>query len=193
MMASFARRRLVVLLFASLLCLLPSHKVAAQQVAVRANALSWALLTPDLGFDVITGEHTSLVFSAFGHYKPYGLDSKMAAVQGEFRYWFSGRPLAREYIGATLFGATYDIHSSSRVYAGNALGLGLVGGYSFILGERWSLDLTAGTGLVAFHQKYYLAGDRYDDYYKDKVSAPNTWGFKFFPVKLSVAFVYIIK
>ena len=192
-MASFARRRIPVLLFAILLCLLPSRKAEAQQVAVRANALSWALLTPDLGLDIITGEHTSLVFSVLGHYKPYGLDSKMAALQGEFRYWFNGRPLTREYIGATLFGATYDMRFSSRVYAGNAVGLGFVGGYSFILGERWSLDLTAGTGLVAFHQKYYRTGDRYEDYFADAVSTPNTWGFKFFPVRLAVSFVYIIK
>lgn len=190
---SLARRRLAVFLFASLLCLLPSPKAAAQQVAVRANALSWAMLTPDLGLDIITGEHTSLVFSALGHYKPYGIDSKLGALQGEFRYWFSGRPLTREYIGATLFGATYDIHLSSRVYAGNAVGLGLVGGYSFILGERWSLDLTAGTGLVAFHQKYYLAGDRYEDYFINEVSSPNTLGIKLFPVRLAVSFVYIIR
>ncbi len=192
-MASCARRRLAVFYMVILLCLLPAPKAAAQQVAVRANALSWALLTPELGVDVITGEHTSLVFSAFGHYKPYGVNSKMWGLQGEFRYWFNGRPLTREYIGATLVGASYDMHFTQRVYAGNAVGIGLIGGYSFILGERWSLDLTAGTGLMAFHQKYYHAGDRYEDYYADEVSKPNAWGFKFFPMKLSVAFVYIIR
>ena len=192
-MASCARRRLAVFYMVILLCLLPAPKAAAQQVAVRANALSWALLTPELGVDVITGEHTSLVFSAFGHYKPYGVNSKMWGLQGEFRYWFNGRPLTREYIGATLVGASYDMHFTQRVYAGNAVGIGLIGGYSFILGELWSLDLTAGTGLMAFHQKYYHAGDRYEDYYADEVSKPNTWGFKFFPMKLSVAFVYIIR
>lgn len=192
-MASLARRRLAVYWIAILLCLLPCKKAAAQQVAIRANALSLALLTPELGVDIITGEHTSLVFSAFGHYKPYGVNSKMGALQGEFRYWFNGRPLTREYIGATLLGATYDMTFTKRVYAGNAIGVGVIGGYSFILGERWSLDLTAGTGLIAFHQKYYHTGDRYEDYYADEVSSPNTWGFKFFPMKLSIAFVYIIR
>ena len=192
-MASGARRRLAVYLIVILLCLLPSHKAAAQQVAIRANALSWALLTPELGVDVITGERTSLLFSAFGHYKPYGVNSKMWGLQGEFRYWFNGRPLTREYIGATLVGASYDMNFTARVYAGTAIGLGVIGGYSFILGERWSLDLTAGTGLMAFRQKYYNAGDRYEDYYADEVSKPNTWGFKFFPMKLSIAFVYIIR
>ena len=193
MMASGVRRRLTVFGIVILLCLLPCGKAAAQQVAVRANALSLAFLTPEMGVDVITGEHTSLVFSAFGHYKPYGLNSKMWGLQSEFRYWFNGRPLTREYIGATLVGASYDMNFPLRVYAGTAIGLGVVGGYSFILGERWSLDLTAGTGLIAFRQKYYHAGDRYEDYYVDEVSSPNTWGLKFFPMKLSVAFVYIIR
>ena len=192
-MASGARRRLAVYLIAILLCLLPCKKAAAQQVAIRANALSLALLTPELGVDVITGEHTSLLFSAFGHYKPYGLNSKMWGLQGEFRYWFNGRPLTREYIGATIVGTSYDMNFTSRVYAGTAIGLGVVGGYSFILGERWSLDLTAGAGLMGFRQKYYRAGDRYEDYFADEVSSANTWGFKFFPMKLSVAFVYIIR
>lgn len=193
MMTSAARRRFAAYLIVILLCLLPCKKAAAQRVAIRANALSLALLTPELGVDFITSDHTSLVFSAFGHYKPYGLNSKMWGLQGEFRYWFNGRPLTREYIGATVLGTSYDMNLTSRVYAGTAIGLGVIGGYSFILGERWSLDLTAGTGLMAFHQKYYHAGDRYEDYYADAISAPNTWGFKFFPVKLSVAFVYIIR
>ncbi len=192
-MASGARRRLAVYLIAILLCLLPCKKAAAQQVAIRANALSLALLTPELGVDVITGEHTSLLFSAFGHYKPYGVNSKMWGLQGEFRYWFNGRPLTREYIGATVVGTSYDMNFTSRVYAGTAIGLGVIGGYSFILGERWSLDLTAGAGLMGFRQKYYRAGDRYEDYFADEVSSANTWGFKFFPMKLSVAFVYIIR
>ena len=192
-MASGARRRLAVYLIAILLCLLPCKKAAAQQVAIRANALSLALLTPELGVDIITGEHTSLLFSAFGHYKPYGVNSKMWGLQGEFRYWFNGRPLTREYIGATVVGTSYDMNFTSRVYAGTAIGLGVIGGYSFILGERWSLDLTAGAGLMGFRQKYYRAGDRYEDYFADEVSSANTWGFKFFPMKLSVAFVYIIR
>ena len=127
-MASGARRRLAVYLIAILLCLLPCKKAAAQQVAIRANAWSLALLTPELGVDVNTGEHTSLLFSAFGHYKPYGLNSKLWGLQGEFRYWFNGRPLIREYVGVTAFGASYDLTLNSHVFKGNALGVGFTGG-----------------------------------------------------------------
>ena len=188
-----ARRGLAALLLALALGCLSAPRTAAQQVALKANVLSWALATPDLGMDIVTGEHTSLGISVFGHWKPYGIDSKMWALQGEFRYWFNGRPLTREYVGLCAFGAAYDMEVNDRIYKGNALALGLSGGYSWALGDRWNLDVSAGTGLLVFRQKYSMSGDRYDDYYMEKVSGANAMGLKFFPVKLSIAFVYILK
>lgn len=182
-------------LTAILLCLLPGFRAEAQQVAVKANALSWALLTPDLGVEVITGEHTSLALSAFGHSLSFRSNpSQLAVIQPEFRYWFNGRPLTREYVGISAFWAYYDTHLvQDQYFAGNALALGLSGGYVFSLGTRWGLELSGGTGLMYFKQKHYWDGDQYDTYFSGRISEPNSWGYKIFPVKLAATFIYIIQ
>ncbi len=185
-------RKLHTLVFAAVLALLLCSEAAGQQLAVKANALSWIAGTPDVGLELITGEKTSVGMSVFGHYKPYGIDSSVAALQPEFRFWFNGRPLTREYVGLCGIGAIYDMHFNACTYQGSALGLGLSGGYLFNLGSRWSLDLSFGTGLVWFRQKEYRDTDRYNDYYKGTVSPVNNQGYKIFPVKLAVSFVYII-
>ena len=53
------------------LCVAPT-KAEAQQVAVKTNALFWAAMTPNVGAEFVVGEHSSVDFAAFGHYKPFG-------------------------------------------------------------------------------------------------------------------------
>lgn len=155
--------------------------------------LSWAAMTPDIGLELVTGENTSVGFSVFGHKNPYGLKSKLVVLQPEFRYWFNGRPLIREYVGIAAFGASYDMTISSHVYSGNAIGLGLSGGYVFSLGSRLSLELSAGTGIAIFRQKQYWEDDNYDAYFFGKASAVNSTGYKLFPVKAAVTLIYILR
>ncbi|MDE7127803.1 MAG: DUF3575 domain-containing protein [Bacteroidales bacterium] len=168
-------------------------RAGAQQIAVRANALNWALCTPDIGVDIVTGEHTSVEISAFGHYRPYGMDSRLFVFQPEFRYWFNGRPLVREFVGVAAFAATYDMTVSNHVYDGDAVALGITGGYVFTLGRRLNLELSGGIGLLGFRQKQYYRHDNYDDYFVGEAVKANSWGYKLFPVKLGVSFIYIIK
>lgn len=185
--AGVARLFLIFLLMG--LCL----RAGAQQIAVRANALNWALCTPDIGVDIVTGEHTSVEISAFGHYRPYGMDSRLFVFQPEFRYWFNGRPLVREFVGVAAFAATYDMTVSNHVYDGDAVALGITGGYVFTLGRRWNLELSGGVGVLGFRQKQYYRHDNYDDYFVGEAVKANSWGYKLFPVKLGVLFIYIIK
>ncbi len=171
---------------------------AAQRLAVKTNALSWVALTPDIGLEMVTGERTSVSVSVFGTYRPFGLPEKVLAVQPEFRFWFNGRPLTREYVGVCAFAATYDLvlgarTGKSNVFRGDALALGVSGGHIFNLSTRWNLELSAGTGLMLFRQKQYLDGDNYEEYFIGERTAPNTWGYKLFPVKLAATFIYIIK
>lgn len=166
------------------------HDASAQQVAVKTNALMWAAMTPNLGCEVVVGEHSSVDLSAFGHSKPYGINSKLLAFQPEYRYWFNGRPMIREYIGIAAMIANYDISMNRYVYTGNALSLGLTGGYAFHLGSNWRFELSGGFGVLNFWQKFYYETD---DYFADKTVAANSWGYKLFPAKLGVTFTYIIK
>lgn len=172
---------------------------AAQRLAVKANVLSLAAMSPDLGIEVITGERTSVSLSVMGHYRPYGIQSKLLTLQPEFRYWFNGRPLTREYVGVAAFAATYDMSlpsgnaSQPNVFKGDGIALGISGGYVFNLGKRWNFELSAGAGILLFRQKQYFSGDNYEDYFVGGISAPNSSGYKLFPVKLAATFIYIIK
>ena len=113
------------------------QKAQAQQVGVKTNALMWATMTPNLGCEVVVGEHSSVDLNAFGYYNPFGIESKVLAFQPEFRYWFNGRPMIREYIGVSTMVVNYDMNINQFVYDGNAVSLGLTGGYAFLLGADW--------------------------------------------------------
>ena len=189
---------------------LSSFQAGAQQFGVKTNALMWGFMAPNAGIEIVVGERCSLDISGFA--KPsFGkeqgplLNSYVAGFQPEFRYWFSGRPMTREFIGVSALFADYDLINpdpstgTRYVYAGNAVSLGVVGGYSFILGKndtklsRWRLELCGGFSLLAFLQKCYAVGDSYDDYFVGEPIKANLWGYKLFPAKLGVTFTYIIK
>ncbi len=168
----------------------------AQQVGVKTNALMWACATPNLGCEIVVGENYSLDLSAFGHYNPYGINSKVIAFQPELRYWFNGRPMTREYIGVSAMVVNYDMKINNRavggkyVYDGNAASLGITGGYAFVLSKSWRFELCGGFSLLVFKQKQYYETD---DYYVDPNIPANSTGYKLFPAKLGVSFTYIIK
>lgn len=178
---------------ALLLLLVCARPAGAQNVAVKANALTWAMATPDLGVELITGERTSVGLSVTGNYLPYGVPMKALAVTPEFRYWVAGRPLTRLFVGVAAMGTIYDITLSDMVYKGWAYGAGLTGGYVFTLGKHWAVELSAGCGLLSFKQKQYAVDDNYDDYFPDSRTRINNYGYSFAPMKLGVTFIYIIR
>lgn len=166
---------------------------SAQNIALKTNVLELGALTPNLGFELVTGEKTSFGLSLSGHKNPYGMSSELFCVKPEFRYWFGGRPLVREFIGVQALFSTYDITFKDKVFNGDAAGLGLTGGYDFPLSRHWNFELSCGLGLVYFHQKKYFAGDNYDDYFVNESPRANSWGWKLIPIELGVTFTYIIK
>lgn len=189
----FNIRRIPAVLFVAAGLILFSSKAGAQQIGVKTNALMWAALTPNAGCEVVVGERSSLELSMFGHYNPYGLESRLFAVQPEYRYWFSGRPMAREFVGVSAMIADYNMIISNHVYDGSAGSVGIIGGYAFSLNRSWRLELSGGLALLGFRQKQYYRHDNYDDYFIEQDSPVNSWGYKLFPAKLGVTFTYIIK
>ena len=165
----------VVMIFSSL-------DARAQHFGVKTNALMWGVATPNAGVEIVVGERSSLDLSAF--YKPVlnpdkgvFFNSNIIGFQPEYRYWFNGRPMTREFIGVSAMFADYALTSADSatnmryVYDGNAVSLGIVGGYSFILGKkndevkRWRLELCGGFSVLGFLQKRYGVNDNYDDYF----------------------------
>lgn len=177
----------------SLSAFLCGQRLGAQQIAVHMNALDYVLMTPDVGLDFVTGEKTTVGLSVSGHWRPYGFTSKLISVQPQFRYWFSGRPLNREYVGVSALFCSYDITASARVYEGMAAGLGLTAGYVMPLGKRWGLEFSGGLSLMFFNQKRYSASDSYGDYYEGGQDWANSRGCTLIPSNLGVTFIYIIK
>lgn len=167
--------------------------VKAQQVAVKTNVLMFGLMTPNLGCELVTGERSSMELSVFGNYKPYGKSMKMVGVQPEYRYWFNGRPMTREYIGIAALGVSYDITWKGRIYDGDAVGIGLTMGYSLNIKKRFNIEFYGGFGAVYFRQKQYYANDNLDDFDSNSGNRPNADGYKLLPIKLGVSLSYIIK
>ena len=196
---SHKRRIFTVMVLVLVLAAAFPRRAGAQRLAVKTNVLSWAALAPDLGVEIVTGEHTSVALSAFGTYRPFGLDWELLVVQPEFRYWFNGRPLTREYVGVTAFGTRYALtlpagaEDRYNVFQGDGVAAGLSGGYVFNMGRRWNFELSGGTGVLVFRQKQYFSEDNYEQYFVEEISKPNTWGIKLFPVKLAATFIYIIR
>lgn len=168
-------------------------KVSAQNLAVKTNALMWGALTPNLGIELVTGERTSIDFSAFGHRNPYGMTSKVIGFQPEFRFWLSGRPMVREYIGIAALLVSYDTTVRDRVFDGDAAGLGITAGYVLPLGKRWNIEFSGGFGLVCYQQKKYFRDDNYDDYFVNGMPKANSRGYELLPIDLGITFTYIIK
>ena len=170
------------------------QRAFAQQFSIRSNALSTGILqTPDFGVEIVACEHSSVALSVAGHFKPYGLDTKLLTVQPQYRYWFSGRPLNREYVGVAALYAGYDIRLKDNIYNGNSAGAGITGGYVLSMGKRWGIEFSGGLAVMVFNQKRYNRSDSYEDYYAGDSDWANSKGYCLMPFNIGVTFIYIIK
>jgi hypothetical protein len=166
----------------------------AQMIAANVDALWLATLSPNLGFELVVGERSTISLNGMIMSKPLGKDVKLYALQPEYRYYFSGRPMYREFIGFGAIGGTYDITWSGKVYDGTAIGGGLTFGYVMPLTHRLNIDFHAGFGFVHYKQKEYFVGDQYDaDYSVDNAQRTNAKGFYFIPTRIGVSLTYIIR
>lgn len=186
-------KQIIRILFLAIMCLATSQNVASQQVAIKTNALMWLGTIPNLGCEIVTGERTSLDLSAFVGYKPYKKDIKIVGIQPEFRYWFNGRPMVREYIGISALATSYNIKWGENRYSGDAGGIGLTIGYSLNIMKRMNLEFYGGFGVIAFQHKQYNIHDNLDDYAADGLGKVNAHGYKLLPTKLGISISYIIK
>lgn len=166
----------------------------AQMLAVNTDVAADLLMTPSVGFELVTGERSTLGVNVLGNYKPWGKDIRFIGVQPEFRYFFSGRPMHREFVGIGGVGASYDITWKGKVYNGLALGLGLTFGYVFNLTHRLNIDCHAGFGAIMYRHKEYYENDKYDeDYSVGGTGRTNAKGYVLLPTRIGVSVSYILK
>lgn len=171
----------------------------AQDIAAKTNLLYWAGTTPNLGFELGLGRHTTLELT--GGYNPWTFDKgknkkiKHWLVMPEFRYWLCER-FNGHFFGVHSGYTYYNIggvripfmgkDTKNHRYQGWATGVGLSYGYAWLLGKRWSIEATIGFGYAyADYDRYECAtcGDFKGSKDKHYVG----------PTKAGVSLIYTIK
>ena len=151
--------RLLTLLLLSIATL---QGLRAQNVAVKTNVLSDALLNPNAAVEVGLAPKWTLDIS--GEFNVWNMSHnrrwKHWVVQPEARYWFCDR-FAGHFVGVHLLGGQYNVGGldfnfsfigtdfsklkDSR-YQGWFGGAGVAYGYDWVLGQHWNLEAEIGIG-----------------------------------------------
>lgn len=126
------------------------------KIALRANLLRWATLTPDLGVEWRINHNWSVLVN--GSWTSWSWDDKnrryaLWEVSPEVR-WYLGKE-KRGYLGAMYKAGSFNYKFSETGRQGDLMGGGLTGGYRLKLNRSFDLDFTLGVGcLHADYEKY---------------------------------------
>ncbi len=184
------KRKILVVLFG----LLSVISGKAQMLSMNTDLATDFLMTPSLGFEIVTGEHSTVGLNGLFCHNPWGKKMKGFALQPEYRYYLSKRPMYSEFAGLGAIFSSYDIHWAGKVYEGNAYGMGITFGYVLSLTKRLNVDFHAGFAAILYKQKEYFEGDLYDtDYAVNGVLETNAHGYTLLPTRLGISIVYILK
>ena len=130
----------------------------AQLLAGKTNLLMWGNLTPNVSLELVTSERTSVNIGGMYSLNSNPLDCSIKGADVQLRYWLSGRPMARSFVALGLQGMRYHAVFSDKVHHGDAAGPGVVYGYSFPLGKRFNLELSAGVSVMWYREAKYDKG-----------------------------------
>lgn len=167
----------------------------AQQIAVNTDLAMDALCAPSLGFELTLAKRSTLSLNGFYANGVYGKEIKCIAIQPEWRFYFSGRPMHQFFVGVGALGTTYDISAYDKRYEGDAIGAGLTFGYVLPLtkNKRLLLDFHAGWGMMFYRQKEYFLGDNYQQYNEDGSVKANATGMYTIPTRIGISLAYVLK
>lgn len=141
----------------------------AQNLSVKTNLLYDAAATVNLGVELALAPEWTLDIS--GNYNAWDFSGnrkwKHFLVQPEVRYWLCEK-FNGHFFGLHLHGGQFNVGSvrtpfglfgdcSNARHEGWYYGAGVSYGYQWILGKRWSLELTAGAGYVRSDYSSFLA------------------------------------
>lgn len=156
-----------------------------QRVAVKTNTLYWCGGVANIGMDLRISRHFTLGLDVAGtKYTVSKISNRIAAVMPEARYWFDARPQSGHALGAMMLVTNYRTKWNETGHKGDAVGVGPTYSYSLVLGKRWSMEASAGVGLLFAHDSKFTDNNTADAPAKHVTLAP---------LKLGLSFVYIIK
>ncbi|MGM9796423.1 MAG: DUF3575 domain-containing protein [Parabacteroides sp.] len=178
--------KLKYLLVLSLLCAC-CMGAQAQSMGVKTSATLWATLTPNVELSYVVTEHITAHLPV--QYNPFVLGEnsrfQQLTVMPGARYWFKlahARYFVSGYAIASRFhvGGWFD---QPYRYDGKCFGLGIGGGYSWLLSKCFNLEAELGFGgAYANYDKCYWP--------KNSKRISNEKGIRFFPSKFDVSLVY---
>lgn len=160
----------------------------AQMVAVKTDVVKDAFMIPNIGVEIVLGDKHTLGADLFGTKKIYGNVAEIIGVTPRYRYWLSGRPFSRLFVGANAQFANYTINWEDKSYHGNSFAVGLALGYSINLSKRFNIELAGGTDLLYYNHKQYTLGDIYTNYGEK----PNAAGVILCP-RLEISVMYLLR
>lgn len=174
----------------------PEHfdrKVPA--VAISTNLLYDAVTAVNFGIDIPIGDHwTVRADYMFPWWVSRGNDRALEILHLDIgaRYYFGRRRPERVMTGwfatATAGFGYYDIEPNGKGYQGEEFMATLGGGYSFLLGKNWSLDLGVGFGPVITNYRYYEGSSEH----KHLIYQYDGRLFYFGPTSLKVGLTYLL-
>lgn len=196
------RMTLKVMLMLAFGCLFATQS-NAQQVAVKTNLLYGGYTyTPNLSLEIgLSNRSTLEIGGAYNWFNRVGsqVDNKKlvhSLGQIEYRYWLCSK-FSGHFFGVHALGSQFNIAghelpllfgkgSKNYRYEGYGVGGGISYGYSFFLGNRWSLEAQIGVGYAWLHY------DKYDCVKCGKKIGTENRNY-FGPTKAGISLIYIIK
>ena len=156
-------------------------------VALRANLLRWATLTPDLGLEWRINSSWSIVANGSWTSWPWNDKARRYAIWEvipEVRYYIGEQKAW--YVGAMFKTGQFNYKLSGTGKQGDLMGGGITGGYQLRLNKALSMDFNLGLGyLNADYEKYkVIDGVRV----RQGKESKNWWG----PVSAGVTLVWTI-
>lgn len=146
---------------------IPHITNSPSSVALKANLLYGATLTPNLALEIGLGKKSTLeIGGGYNFYDPSsGRHWKHWLVQPEYRYWFCER-FNGSFVGVHALGGEYNFAKldlpfsvfkdlKNHRYEGYYYGGGFVFGHQWILSKRWNFEMSLGMGYVRTHYDKY--------------------------------------
>ncbi len=181
-----------------MIMLVGTQRVSAQRIALKTNALYWATTTPNIGAELKVAPRWTLGLTA--GYNPFTFSEnaklKHVLIEPEARYWLCSA-YAGHFVGVNALYSHYNAGNidvpfgifpelDDHRFQGDIGAVGVLYGYSWMLGRRWSLEAAIGIGVGVTHYKKYMC-----EVCGSQVDEDTRW--LFMPTKLAVSVVYYIK
>ena len=173
--------------------LCPFCKISAQRVALKTNALQWALNSPNLEVEARLGRRLALDVAVLGSPLKWSIaGNRVNSIRFEphLRYYFN-RPMARNFVSLDFGTGMYDaiIKKSAadiKKHHGYYAQAGLSYGYALVLSKNWNVEFTAGAGIARIREYEYPT---------DRERTSNDIRSRWIPVlsNLGVTFSYIFE